>query len=136
MKHLAIAVLALCGLVGGAQGQVLRGGASRATPDSCSQVEPIHPNFAPAEDVLVRGHITDQTAALIQNSSVELRRFISEHKQVIVKQVLTHADGKFDLGLVKHGAYRLLLSPHADSNRLRNCNAPQPETVSSMRSWS
>jgi hypothetical protein len=31
---------------------------------------------------------------------------------VTVKKVSTDADGKFDLGLVKHGDYRLLLSPH------------------------
>ena len=47
-----------------------------------------------------------------QNSLIELRRFISERKQVTVKKVSTDADGKFDLGLVKHGGYRLLLSPH------------------------
>ena len=79
MKHTAAAVLALSWFISRAQGQVAEGGVSRATPEYCSQVEPIHPNFTPAEDVLVRGR---------------------------------DADGKFDLGLVKHGNYRLLLSPH------------------------
>ena len=112
MKHTAAAVLALSWFICGAQGQVAEGGASRATPEYCSQVELIHPNFTPAEDVLVRGRITDQTTAPFQNSPIELRRFISERKQVTVKKVSTDADGKFDLGLVKHGDYRLLLSPH------------------------
>jgi hypothetical protein len=112
MKHTAAAVLALSWFISGAQGQVAEGGVSRATPEYCSQVEPIHPNFTPADDALVRGRITDQTTAPFQNSPIELRRFISERKQVIVKKVSTDADGKFDLGLVKHGDYRLLLSPH------------------------
>jgi len=112
MKHAAAAVLALSWFVSGAQGQVVEGGVSRVTPEYCSQVEPIHPNFTPAEDVVVRGRITDQTTAPFQNSPIELRRFISEHKQVTVKKVSTDAEGRFDLGLVKHGDYRLLLSPH------------------------
>ena len=112
MKHAAVAVLALSWFISGAQGQVAEGGVSRATPEYCSQVESIHPNFTPAGDVLVRGRITDQTTAPFQNSPIELRRFISERKQVTVKKVSTDADGKFDLGLVKHGDYRLLLSPH------------------------
>ena len=112
MKHTAAAVLALSWFISGAQGQVAAGGVSRATPEYCSQVKPIHPNFTPAEDVLVRGRITDRTTAPLQNSPIELRRFLSERKQVTVKKVSTDADGKFDLGLVKHGDYRLLLSPH------------------------
>ncbi len=112
MKHAAAAVLALSWFVSGAQGQVVEGGVSRVTPEYCSQVEPIHSNFTPAEDVVVRGRITDQTTAPFQNSPIELRRFISERKQVTVKKVSTDADGRFDLGLVKRGDYRLLLSPH------------------------
>lgn len=112
MKHTAAAVLALSWFMSGVQGKVAEEGVSRATPEYCSQVEPIHPNFAPTEDVRVRGRITDQTTAPFQNSTVELRRFISERKQLTVKKVSTDADGKFDLGLVKHGDYRLLLSPH------------------------
>jgi hypothetical protein len=108
MKHAAVAVLALSWFVSRAQGQ----GVSRVTPEYCSQVEPIHPNFTPAEDVVVRGRITDRTTAPFQNSSIELRRFISERKQLTVRKVSTDVDGKFDLGLVKHGDYRLLLSPH------------------------
>ena len=111
MKHTAAAVPALSWFISGAQGQVAEGGVSRATPEYCS-LESIHANFTPAENVRVRGRITDQTTAPFQNSPIELRRFISERKQVTVKKVSTDADGKFDLGRVKHGDYRLLLSPH------------------------
>ncbi len=127
MKHTAAAVLALSWFISRAQGQVAEGGVSRATPEYCSQVEPIHPNFTPAEDVLVRGRITDQTTAPFQNFPIELRRFISERKQGTVKKVSTDADGKFDLGLVKHGNYRLLLSPH------RGFKQPEKLACSSTR---
>jgi hypothetical protein len=134
MKHVAAAILALSWFVGGAQGQVVEGGVSRVTPEYCSQVELIHPNFTPAEDVVVRGRITDQTTAPFQNSPIELRRFISERKQVTVKKVSTDADGKFDLGLVKHGDYRLLLSPHRgfkQSEKLE-CSSPRACTVDAV----
>jgi hypothetical protein len=130
MKHAAAAVLALSWFVSGAQGQVVEGGVSRVTPEYCSQVEPIHHNFTPAEDVVVRGRITDQTTAPFKNSPIELRRFISERKQVTVKKVSTDADGRFDLGLVKHGDYRLLLSPH------RGFKQPEKLECSSTRDCS
>jgi hypothetical protein len=82
------------------------------TPEYCSQVEPIRPNLKLSDDTNVRGHVTDETTAPFKHSPVELRRFISETKQVIVKTVSTDADGNFDLGVVKRGDYRLLLSPH------------------------
>ena len=98
MKHTAAAVLALAWFINGAQGQVqvVEGGVSRVSARVLSQVEPIDPNFTPAEDVVVRGRINDQTTAPFQNSPIELRRFISERKQVTVKEVSTDADGKFD----------------------------------------
>jgi hypothetical protein len=113
VKHTAgAAVLAVSWFIGGTPCQVADGGVSGSAAEYCAQAEPIHPNFRLAEDVLVRGRITDQQTAPLQNSPVELRRFISERKQVTMKKVSTDVDGKFDLGLVKHGDYRLLLSPH------------------------
>jgi hypothetical protein len=94
MKHAAVAVLALSWFVSGAQGQVVEGGVSRVSARVLSQVEPIDPNFTPAEDVVVRGRINDPTTAPFQNSPIELRRFISERKQVTVKrsqQMLTES---------------------------------------------
>jgi 5-hydroxyisourate hydrolase-like protein (transthyretin family) len=60
----------------------------------------------------VQGRVTDQTKAPLKNSPVELRRFLSEAKQEKVKKLATDADGKFNLGTLKRGEYRLLLSPH------------------------
>src|SRR5438105_15178902 len=135
MKHTAAAVLALSWFISGAQGQVAEGGVSRAKPEYCSQVEPIHPNFTPAEDVRVRGRITDQTTAPFQNSPIELRRFISERKQVTVKKVSTDADGKFDLGLVETRRLPIIVvstpwvQTAGETGMLR-----RPETVPSPRS--
>ena len=60
----------------------------------------------------MRGRVTDQSTAPLKDSPIELRRFVSGSKQVVLKKVSTDSEGKFDLGLVKHGDYRLLLSPH------------------------
>jgi hypothetical protein len=62
--------------------------------------------------VHVVGTIRDQTAAPLTSSRVELRRYISERKQVSVRVVSTDGNGHFDLGIVKSGKYRLLVSPH------------------------
>jgi len=75
-------------------------------------MEPIAPNLKFAHDTVVRGKISDQSTAPLAHSPVELRRFISESKQITVKKVVTDADRNFDLGVVKRGSYRLLLAPH------------------------
>ena len=78
----------------------------------CTQVEQLRPNLELKEDTTVRGHIADQTGEPFRNSAIELRRFVSESEQIAVNKVSTDGDGSFDLGLVKRGDYRLLLSPH------------------------
>jgi hypothetical protein len=128
MKHATAALLTLSCIwfVGGAQDQNTSGSGEKRnisgpTPEYCLRLEPLRPNFAPTEDVHVRGRITDETAAPFQHSPVELRRFTSQRKQVTLKKVLTDDDGNFDLGIVKRGSYRLLLSP--------NRGFKQPENV-------
>jgi hypothetical protein len=114
----AILFLFVLRLLPGAHGQVVvlepdgKSGPPHSTPEYCSQVEPIRPNLKLSDDTNVRVHVTDETTAPFKHSPVELRRFISETKQVIVKKVSTDGDGNFDLGVVKRGDYRLLLSPH------------------------
>ena len=98
-------------------GQVVEIGADgkartpQAASEYCAQVEPIRANLKLTGDTRVRGRVTDETIAPFQNSPIELRRFISAVKQVTVKKSSTDDDGKFDLGTVKRGEYRLLLSP-------------------------
>ena len=89
-----------------------KGGVPRATPEYCSQVEPIRPNLILTGDIRVQGRVTDQTTAPFRKSPIELRRFVSENNVVTVKKSTTDSEGRFDLGVVKQGKYRLLLSPH------------------------
>ena len=89
-----------------------RRGSPPNSPEYCATVEPLRPNLILTANTNVRGHVIDQTTAPLKNSHVELRRFVSAAKQIAVKQSYTDADGKFDLGMVGKGQYRLLLSPH------------------------
>ena len=107
----AAAFLQVVLFIGTAHGQVVVVGQD-GNPEYCAAVEPLHPNLVLTENATVQGRVTDQTNAPLKNSPIELRRFISESKQERVKKLSTDADGKFDLGAVKRGEYRLLLSPH------------------------
>jgi hypothetical protein len=83
-----------------------------ATSTNCSQLEQVQPNLNLKEDTRIRGRLTDQTKEPFRNSPIELRLFVSESKQITASKVSTDGDGNFDLGVVKRGDYRLLLSPH------------------------
>ena len=104
--------------IGTAHGQVVvvgqdgKSGPPPGNPEYCASAEPLRPNLVLAENATVQGRVSDQTNAPLKNSPIELRRFISESKQERVKKLSTDADGKFDLGGVKRGEYRLLLSPN------------------------
>jgi hypothetical protein len=87
-------------------------GIPRSTPEYCSQVEPIRPNLMLIGDIRVQGRVTDQTNAPFRKSPIELRRFVSENNAMTLKKSITDNEGRFDLGVVKQGKYRLLLSPH------------------------
>ena len=82
----------------------------RPDPDFCKKVETIKPNLVLADVTNVFGRVTDQTGAPFIKKQVELRIFVTDQKQISEKIVKTDANGKFDLGQVKKGSYRLLLS--------------------------
>jgi hypothetical protein len=91
----------------------------------CLRLEVVRPNLTLDADTRIHGTIVDQTKAPFLKSPIELRRYISESEQVMVKKVRTDDKGNFDLGKVKSGAYRLLLSPgrgFAQPEKL-NCTA-------------
>ena len=116
-RTLAALVLSLLWFVNVVHGQVVEVGADgkartpQAISEYCAQVETIRANLKLTGDTRVRGRVTDETTAPFQNSPIELRSFISPVKQATVKKSSTDGDGKFDLGTVKRGEYRLLLSP-------------------------
>jgi hypothetical protein len=86
--------------------------------DWCYKAEIIQPNLVLSESVHVSGRIFIAGTGLmpgeapLNNSRVELRRYISKRKQIAVKVVTTDGKGYFDLGPVGAGKYRLLASPN------------------------
>lgn len=80
--------------------------------DDCLEPEPLSPNLELRNDTMIRGRIEDQSGAPLRKSPIELRSYISPAEQTVVKRLSTDDDGRYNLGLVKHGSYRLLLSPH------------------------
>ena len=87
----------------------------------CERVEPLRPNLVLKEETKILGRLTDQSTEVFRKTTIELRRFISPTKQVFLKKFSTDGEGYFDLGTIKRGNYRLLLSY---SRAFR-----QPETV-------
>jgi hypothetical protein len=80
-------------------------------PSECALFEPLKPNLVLSSNTAIHGTIRDQTKAPFSNSPIQLRKYLSGTKQVSIETVQTEAQGNFDLGIVKAGDYRLLLSP-------------------------
>jgi hypothetical protein len=83
----------------------------RNYPDYCYKIEEIQPNLVMRQDAHISGTIVDQTTAPFIKSRVELRKYISQRKQISVQVTSTDVGAHFDLGIVKAGKYRLLASP-------------------------
>jgi hypothetical protein len=83
-----------------------------ARPSEYCLAEHISPNLELKHDTRISGRITDEAGAAFRHSRIELRSFVSQSEQITVKSIVTDDDGKFGLGVVKQGNYRLLLSPN------------------------
>lgn len=79
--------------------------------NNCEKLEQIRPNLILDLDSHIHGRVTDAKDVPLKNSRVELRRYISEKKQVLLKGVNTDENGVFELGKLDAGKYRLLASP-------------------------
>lgn len=87
--------------------------ASTAKPSAyCLQSEQVWPNLALKQETKIRGRITDQSGEPLRHSPIELRSFVSQAEQITLKKLATDNDGNFNLGVLKPGDYRLLLSPN------------------------
>ena len=87
---------------------------NQRSEDFCRKIlarEKIQPNLEIHKSVHLFGTITDFSGETIRNSPVELRKYVSQDKQLTLKVVSTDANGHFDLGTVKPGKYRLLPYP-------------------------
>lgn len=105
-----ISALLLVLLAASAFAQVVQIGPNN--PDYCYQTEKIAPNLVLRDKTHIVGTVRDQTGAPFKNSQIELRKYISQRKQIGVQVISTDSDGYFDLGIVKPGSYRLLASPN------------------------
>jgi carboxypeptidase family protein len=109
-RSMKMAVLLVAMLAGSVVAQLVQIGPN--DPDYCYKVEKIRPNLELHDEVRIVGTIRDQTTAPLTSSRVELRKYISQRKQVSMRVVSTDGNGHFDLGNVRPGKYRLLASPH------------------------
>jgi hypothetical protein len=82
------------------------------TSDYCLQAEQVSSNLELREDTTIHGRVTDEQGQPFRKSPIELRSFVSQAEQITLKRLSTDDDGNFDLGIVKRGNYRLLLSAH------------------------
>ncbi len=83
----------------------------RQTP-SCNK-QMLVPNLSVKQSTQVQGRLRTFEGDEVRNSLVELRRYKSPFEQVSLEQVTTDEDGRFDLGPVEAGKYRLLVAPTA-----------------------
>jgi 5-hydroxyisourate hydrolase-like protein (transthyretin family) len=77
----------------------------------CANVEHIKANLHMPSSVQLMGHVEDETGAPFKNSRIELRRYVSEVRQVRFANATTDDNGDFHFGDVSKGDYRLLASP-------------------------
>jgi hypothetical protein len=89
-------------------GQVVQIGPS--DPNFCKKAEHVKSNLQLSTLVHISGRVVDQAGAPLKTSKVELRSYLSAKQQLPVKAVTTDTDGRFDLGKVGPGKYRLLPS--------------------------
>jgi hypothetical protein len=82
-------------------------------PDSeyCEKVERLIPNLRVNEMAHIFGSVIDGSGEPFKDSKIELRVYISAKQQALLKTIMTDENGKFDLGKVEPGKYRLLASP-------------------------
>jgi hypothetical protein len=104
--------------------------------DYCRRVfarEKIQPNLVLLKSVHLIGTVTDTVGGPIMNSPVELRRYVSQSKQVSLRKVPTDAYGRFDLGTVMPGKYRLLTFPTRAFRQPSNLECPVGESTCNLK---
>jgi 5-hydroxyisourate hydrolase-like protein (transthyretin family) len=74
--------------------------------------EIVEPNLVLDWSTHVTGKLQDQTTAPFKKSQIVLQRYEQSSSFVEIKTITTDESGKFDLGVLEAGKYRLLASPH------------------------
>ena len=77
-------------------------------PHYCTKAEKIEPNLNVAMLARITGSLVDDSEEPLKYSFMTLRRYVSAKQQDPVETVQTDALGRFDLGDISPGKYRLL----------------------------
>lgn len=76
----------------------------------CEKIK-LAPNLTVAQNAQISGRLIDASGAPFRNSTIELRLYISATRQTTVRKIKTDEDGRFNIGSVRAGKYRLIASP-------------------------
>jgi hypothetical protein len=87
----------------------------------------VKPNLQLIATTHLFGSLVDQTGRPFRLSKVELRKWVSPTRQVLLKTVNTDKDGNFDMGLVEIGQYRFLPSDTGAFQQPEYLPCPQSE---------
>ena len=90
-------------------------------PHSCEKVK-VDPNLSLETSADVKGVVQDPSGAAMIHTRIEVRKYLSALKQSAFKQALTDGDGKFSIGVLPAGRYRLvILAPGFRQPRAARC---------------
>lgn len=95
--------------------------------DKFCNSERVRPNLGIQHQTRVSGRVTDIVGEPFKNSRVELRKYVSERKQLTITASMTDDEGDFDLGQVEKGEYRLLASPTRSFKQPKAFHCPGKE---------
>ena len=104
-RHLFL-VISLLAWATALLGQLVQIGPSNT--HECEEFE-VSPNLILSSKSRVKGHLRDQTGAVMAHTRIELRSYVSGVKQTLLKQTQTGADGSFSLEVIAAGRYRFVI---------------------------
>lgn len=81
--------------------------------------ETIAPNLKLRATTRISGRLNDSNYQTLKNWPVELKQWKSRKRQIRVKLVKTDETGRFELGLVGPGEYRLIAGPDRSWEQIR-----------------
>ena len=87
----------------------------------------VKPNLRLIETTHLFGSVVDPSGTPFRLSKVELRKWVSPTRQVLLKTVSTDKDGHFDMGEVEKGQYRFLPSETGGFQQPEHLLCPQSE---------
>jgi hypothetical protein len=81
--------------------------------------ESIAPNLKLKATTHITGSLNDNNRQVLKDWPIELRQWKSRKRQIPVKVLRTNEAGRFDLGLIGPGEYRLIAAPDRNWEQIR-----------------